>query len=82
MQEQTVRELEDTLTHQFQKALPETITNTEKIRTIVTQQIQDIKDSGKLFELSDEEITLLVDYRLWKQSTAVVSGVFHWKIKK
>lgn len=79
MMEPDVEKLKDQLTDEIAKQLPEQ--SRWAVRESVVGAIERLRAQAKLLGLTDQELNLLVDYRLWKRSPDAVSGVFHWRIR-
>lgn len=78
MQEQHIDELKGQLSRELYAHIPEQPTP-DLVKTKVAQVVDDLIEQNKLLSLPPDEYQLLLDYRLWKKSPNVVSGVFHWR---
>ncbi len=83
MQESDYRNLKGELTEKIVKEFSEQQSGigerSAAIRMLAEQTIDKFRDENKLFSLSEDEVQLLLDYRKWKLSPRVISGIFHWK---
>jgi hypothetical protein len=48
----------------------------------IRKQLADAVQSGALQVVDREEVNLVAEFRIWKASPQVVSGIFHYKRKE